>query len=185
MSANIISFPHPVAPIKLIAYYSLLGESGYKKLADLHVAGQLPATRVVVDASRYRHHKDLIASFKSHGAEIVLDTKAAELVAKGKFGGYAKHAPWAKRNENLLLGHEYFQANPPRDIVSLIAQFAAEKQVDTILAPSHSINDPKKISEHVGKTENLYEQRASSGSKAHSVEQRHSSEKIQYKADRP
>ena len=42
---------------------------------------RLRAERIVVDAARYRTQQDLIASLRASGAEIVLDTNAAELAS--------------------------------------------------------------------------------------------------------
>jgi len=43
----------------------------------------------------------LVDALKASGAEIVLDTKVAELAAPLKCGGYARGAPWA---DGELLG---------------------------------------------------------------------------------
>jgi hypothetical protein len=68
-TANVIQFPHPIAPVQSVAHFIRLGESGYIKLANLHAAGWFPATRVVFDASRLRHQKELVSSLRAKGAE--------------------------------------------------------------------------------------------------------------------
>jgi hypothetical protein len=139
--ANVIQFPHPTAPVQPVAQFIRLGESGYNKLANLHAIGRLPARRVVVDASRLKHQKELIAALRAEGAEIVLDTKAAELSALGKFGGHAKHAPWAAIGEGKPLHAGHYDPRAPIDIFGQIARFAVEYGVDAVLAPGHFVGD--------------------------------------------
>ena len=107
----VIPFPHSTAPIGPVGHFIRLGESGYQKLASLHAAGRLPATRVVADASKIRHQKELLEAFRAAGTEIVLDTKVAELGSQEKFAGYAHGAPWASLVEGQPLGPDVFAAN--------------------------------------------------------------------------
>lgn len=139
---NVIAFPYAAPPIQPVAHYIRLGESGYQKLGHLHAAGRLPAVRVVADASRLKHQKELVSALRSKGAEIVLDTKAAELAALEKFQGYAKQAPWASLGNGKPLDATYFQPGRPDDIFGMIARFAVEHQVNAVLAPSHFLADP-------------------------------------------
>jgi hypothetical protein len=53
---NVIQFPHPIAPVQPVAHFI-----GYHKLANLHAAGSFPAIRIVVDASRLKHQKELVS----------------------------------------------------------------------------------------------------------------------------
>ena len=140
---NVIQFPHQNPPVQPVAHFIRLGESGYQKLANLHAAGRLPAARVVADASRLKHQKELLAAFRAAGAEIVLDTKAAELAAREKFGGYAHSAPWASIAENTPLGPDVFKAGAAGDIYGQIARFAVEHQINVVLAPTHFVGDPQ------------------------------------------
>ena len=143
MSAEIVPFPHSVTPITPIAHYIHLGDSGYQKLADLHSSGRLPARRVIVDASKMVRQRDLIDGLRKEGAEIVIDTKAAELSVVGKFSGRAKDAPWAKLNDGLPLSPDIFSAGHRTDIFGAIARFAVEHRAHAVLAPSHCLADPK------------------------------------------
>ena len=139
MSAEILPFPQPVTPI---AHYIHLGDSEYHKLADLHSSGRLPARRVVVDASKMVRQRDLIDALRRDTAEIVVDTKAAELSVIGKCGGRAKDAPWAQLNDGRPLTPDIFSAGHRTDIFGAIARFAVEQRVHAVLAPSHYLADP-------------------------------------------
>jgi hypothetical protein len=90
MSAQILPLRAPAQPV---ADFLRIGDTGHHLLADMLAEGRLPARRVVVDASRLRYQKQLVEAFRAEGAEIVLDTKAAELAAPAKFGGLARGAP--------------------------------------------------------------------------------------------
>lgn len=140
--ANVIKFPHPLPPIQPIAHFIRLGEQGYTKLANLHAAGRLSASRVVADASKIKFQKELVAAFRAQGAEIVLDTRVAELSAIEKFSGLARGAPWATAELGRPLLPDDFAANSRNDVISSIARFAVEYQADAVLAPTHYIGDP-------------------------------------------
>ncbi|HWA18310.1 MAG TPA: hypothetical protein VG757_04885 [Devosia sp.] len=140
---SVIQFPHAAPPVGPVGHFIRLGESGYQKLASLHAAGRLPATRVVADASRLRHQKELLEAFRTAGAEIVLDTKVAELAAQEKFAGFAHAAPWATIVEGQPLGPEIFSPGAHGDIYGQIARFAVEHKIDVVLAPTHFVNDPQ------------------------------------------
>lgn len=139
--SNVIQFPMQPNPVQPIAHFIRLGDTGYQKLASLHAAGRFPARRVVVDASRLRHQKELVAALRSSGAEIVLDTKAAELSALEKFGGHAKHTPWASCGDNAPLTPSHFAPLSAYDIFGQIARFAVEYGVDAVMAPTHYLGD--------------------------------------------
>lgn len=138
--ATILPFPgaSPATATEL-AFFVRIGEA-HNKLADLQAGGRLPASRVVIDASRFRHQRDLIAAFREGGSEIVLDTEVAELAALGRFQGHSRNAPWALGAE--LLGPDHFKSGAPSDVIGEIARFAVEKAVDAVLAPAHYLADP-------------------------------------------
>lgn len=139
---NVIQFPHPQAPIQPIGHFIRLGESGYQKLATLHATGRLPANRIVADASRIKHQRELLGSLRASGCEIVLDTKAAELSAVEKFAGMARHAPWSALGEGKPLTPAHFSSSASGDVFGQIARFAIEHQIDSVLAPTHFLGDP-------------------------------------------
>jgi hypothetical protein len=140
--ANVVQFPHATPPVQPVALFLRLGETGYQKLANLEATGRLPVTRVVADASRVRHQKELLGAFRAKGAEIVLDTKVAELSAVEKHTGFAHFAPWAAIGEGKPLSPERFTANDPAHIYGQIARFAVEYGVDAVLAATHYVGDP-------------------------------------------
>lgn len=144
MSAQILPLAKVRAPAQAVADFLRIGETGHRLLADLHAEGRLPARRVVVDASRFRYQKELVEAFRADGAEIVLDTKAAELAAPAKFGGSARGAPWSGSANGRPLGPEHFSRRASSDVIGQIARFAVEQQVHTVLAPGHFLHEGTK-----------------------------------------
>lgn len=141
MDTKIVPFPLVAAAKPPLALFVRIGEA-HKKLADLHASGRLPAKRVVVDASRVRHQKELIEALQDDGAEIVLDTEAAELAAPSKISGHSRHAPWALAGEGGLVGPDHFGAGARSDVIGQIARFAVAVGSNTVLAPAHNLGDP-------------------------------------------
>jgi hypothetical protein len=77
----------------------------------------------------------LMRALAERGAELVLDTNAAELSSLGRFEGAVRQAPWAIEGRPLQLddwagarGHER---------ITQIAQFAVEHKFRSVLAPTH------------------------------------------------
>jgi len=89
-----------------------------------------------------QRQRELLAALREVGAEIVLDTEAAELAAPAKFAGQARHAPWALPSIEGLLGPDHFKRNAPSDVIGQIARFAVQSGVDAVLAPAHFLGDP-------------------------------------------
>lgn len=127
------------APISPLAHFVRLGEA-HKKLSDLHAAGKLPASRVVVDASRFRVQRELVKALQDEGAEIVLDTEAAELASPLKCAGHASGAPWSL-GKSTPLGPDFFLKGAKIDVIGQMARFAVERGVDVVLAPTHFLGD--------------------------------------------
>ena len=141
MSEKIVPFPVTSATKGPLAHFIRIGVA-HKKLADLHASGRLPATRVVVDASRLKHQKELIDALRDDGAQIVLDTEVAELAAPGKMAGHSSNAPWANAADGELLGPEHFAKGNSSDVISHIARIAVEFDVHAVLGPAHFLDDP-------------------------------------------
>jgi len=68
-----------------------------------------------------------VSSPRAKGAEIVLDTKVAELSALEKFDGYAQHAPWSGLGEGKPLRPSHFDPKASQDLFGQIARFAIER----------------------------------------------------------
>ena len=143
MSAEVYEFPHRTPPITPLAQFVRLGESSYRRHASLFAEGHLDAKRIVVDASVIRFLKSELRHFRDAGVEIVLDTKAAELAARAKFGGLVKNAPWSASSPEEPLGAAFFRAGHPSDIFGQIARLAVEHEVNAVLAPGHFLGDPE------------------------------------------
>lgn len=141
MADNVLAFPYGGHPTQPIAQFIRLGEAQYQSLGNLLAAGKLKASRVVVDASKIRHQRELIRAFREAGAEIVLDTKAVELASPLKIAGAAKGAPWADANDGDVVGPQCYIGTRGDDLCRRIAQCAVEYQIDAVLAPAHFIGD--------------------------------------------
>jgi hypothetical protein len=96
----------------------------------------------VIEASRFRHQRELVTALREAGAKIVLDTEAAELAAPAKFSGHSRRAPWALSDDNGSLGPAHFHNSAHEDVVGRIARFAVENRASAVLAPSHFLGDP-------------------------------------------
>jgi hypothetical protein len=143
MNAQVLPFPSTRSSpdvVSPLAHFVRIGEA-HRKLYDLHATSRLPVTRVVVDASRFRYQKEFIKTLRDEGAEIVLDTEAAELAAPAKFHGHVRNAPWAVDGASAPLGPNFFLKNAKVDILAQIAQFAVIHGVNVVLAPAHYLGD--------------------------------------------
>ena len=134
MSGN-VHYLHPRP--KSIAQFLRVGSTGHRQLEHLLYTGKLTPKRFVVDAASYDKQVDLIKALQEAGAEIVLDTNAAELSTIGRFQGASKGAPWA--NPERPLDEEDFFAGTNRSVIEPIARFAVARGVNAVLAPTHFI----------------------------------------------
>jgi hypothetical protein len=144
MPAQILPFPvasTPSGAASPLAFFMRIGEA-HKKLADLHAAKELPAQRAVVDASRLRYQRELVRALRDEGAEVVLDTEAAELASRAKYRGHSRLAPWAVEGSVAPLGPDAFKKGAPVDIVGQMARFAVENSFSVVLSPAHYLGDP-------------------------------------------
>lgn len=142
MAAEILEFPRVSAAVTPVAHFIRVG-SAHLKVEELLAAGRFPARRVVVEASRLHHQKPLIDELRQRGVEIVLDPQIAELAARSKFEGQARHAPWGALADSRPLGPEHFRANARSDVIGAIARTAVQAKVDVVLAPTHFLADPE------------------------------------------
>ncbi len=140
--AGILQFPRLAASAPPLAQFVRIG-AAHLKLGDLLAEGRLPANRVVFEASRVRHQKMLIDSFRLSGAETVLDPQTAELAALSRFKGQVRHAPWGANCEHQPLGPTHFARSAASDVIGAIARFAVEHRFDVVLAPTHFLADPR------------------------------------------
>lgn len=142
MSAQILDFPAGAAATPPIAQFIRL-DGAHTKIGELFASNRFPVSRVVIDASRFRHQARLIEGLREAGVETVLDPQTAELASFTKFEGQVRHAPWAIHCGGKPLGPEHFQPSAAFDIVGQIARFAVEHGLDTVLAPTHYLGDPR------------------------------------------
>jgi hypothetical protein len=135
--AQILPLPTIKASSQPIGHFFRLGDTGHRQLADLHAEGRFSPKRVVVDASRFHHQKELVGALRISGSQIVLDTKAAELSSPAKFAGFARGAPWAECGAGEPLNPRHFTLGTGSNVIERIARFAVENKVHRVLAPSH------------------------------------------------
>ena len=144
MTASVVHFgPRLHSPIGLVIR---TGEMSYRQYEHLHAEGSLPARHVIVDASRAEFQKEFIRALRDGGADVILDTKAAELSEVGRFRGMAKGAPWAATGEDRPLKPEDFQPEEFRpsanvDLFGQVARMAVELEVAAVMAPTHFLRD--------------------------------------------
>jgi hypothetical protein len=124
-----------------IAQFLRVGSTGHRQLEKLLDAGKLPPTRFVVDAASYGQQIDLIKALQEVGAEIVLDTNAAELSTIGRYQGAFKAAPWAQPDRPLQ--REDFVAGTNRSVIEPSARFAVARDVKAVLALTHLITEAR------------------------------------------
>lgn len=134
-----VHYLHP--PPTSIAQFLRVGFTGHRQLEHLLDAGKLPSNRFVVDAACYEKQIDLIKALREAGAEIVLDTNAAELSAIGRYRGTVKDAPWAQPDRPLE--RRDFIAGTNRSVIEPIARFAVTHGVNAVLAPTHLITEAR------------------------------------------
>lgn len=133
---NVIDlFAHP----REIAMYFRVGHNEHNKYEHLLSTGKLSADRYVVEAGNFKYQGGLVHRLREKGAEIVLDTNAAELSVLGRYSGAVKSAPWAA--DGRPLEPEDFVPNTNRSIIKTIARFAVETNVNSIMSPAHYIGD--------------------------------------------
>ena len=121
-------------------------ELSYRQYEHLHAEGSLPAKHVIVDASKARFQKEFIRALRDGGADVILDTKVAELSEVGRFQGMAKGAPWAATEQDRPLKPEDFQPDDfrPRaniDLFGEVARMAVELEVAAVMAPAHFLRN--------------------------------------------
>ena len=140
LAAQILLFPSSRSPTATpVAHFLRVGEA-HRKLGELHAAGHLPARRVVFDASRFRQQRELVGGLRDAGAQIVLDSEAAELASVAKCGGHARRAPWAPEGGGIL-GPANFHGSALDRFVAQVASYAMEHRVHALLSPSHFLRD--------------------------------------------
>lgn len=140
---SVIQFPNQKAVFQPFAHFIRLGEGSYRRVADLIAAGTLTSRRVVIDASKAAHQRDLIEMLRGRETEIVLDPRTIELSSRQKCGGLAASAPWASPDKGSPLGPELFRKGHPTDIYGQIAKMCVEFGVDAVLAPTQFLGDPE------------------------------------------
>lgn len=132
---NIVAFPAQAALYQPIGHFIRLGDSGYRKNAELHAQNLLKSKRFVVNASRIAYQREDIRMLREGGAEVVLDPRTVELGSLKYCGGDAAKAPWAMEDGSLLAA-ELRSPNHIFDLYGRISRCAVDHQIDAVLSPS-------------------------------------------------
>ncbi|MEL6219577.1 MAG: hypothetical protein AAFR79_14100 [Pseudomonadota bacterium] len=125
--------PREIAQVIRIGFFDHL------KAEHLISTHKLAARRFVIDAGNVERQANLVRTLRNAGAEIVLDTKVAELSAPGSASGSARHAPWAASGR--LLEAADLIAGTNRSVIEPIARFAVAHGFTAVMAPSHYLGD--------------------------------------------
>ncbi len=139
---SVIAFPKQASAFQPEAHCIRLGETSYRKVADLAAAGVIQSKRFVIDGSKIAYQKEIIQMLQGLGAEVVLDRRIIELSARRKCAGMAASAPWASDTRGVPLSPDVFRDNHPVDIYGSIARCAVELGVSAIISPPHFLADP-------------------------------------------
>ena len=118
-----------------IGHFIRVGHSGHRQLETLFARGRFAPDRIVIDAARFDTQRELINTLSAAGTEIVIDPAVAELSSVGRFEGGSKGLAWA--NKTRPLDYVDFQGVEEGTVAKRIADFAAARDVDTVLAPTH------------------------------------------------
>ena len=124
-----------------IGHFIRLGHSGHRMLETQHAAGRLPIDRVVADASHIQEQRELLDALRASGAEVVLDTKAAELSTPGGNEGRARVLPWAHSERPHATSD--FSDEALNEFVGRIARFAVGNRVSAVLSPTRPLEGPR------------------------------------------
>lgn len=127
-------FPDPPK----IAPFLRVGTNDHRRFEDLISSGRMPAERFVFEAANVSKQSALIQTIKSEDRELVLDPSVAELSSVGRFSSAVRHAPWAK--EGAPLEASDFERGSNINVAQRIAEFGIKHQFDTILSPSHLLD---------------------------------------------
>ncbi|MEO0631660.1 MAG: hypothetical protein AAFY46_13190, partial [Planctomycetota bacterium] len=135
MTDNVV-YLHAAPPRpREIAQVIRIGFFDHLKAEHLISTHKLAARRFVIDAGNVERQANLVRTLRNAGAEIVLDTKVAELSAPGSASGSARHAPWAASGR--LLEAADLIAGTNRSVIEPIARFAVAHGFTAVMAPSH------------------------------------------------
>lgn len=132
MPAEVHYFYSPPPPI---GHFLRVGHNGHRQLETLFERGRLGTDRIAIEACRFEEQQDLVSALWTQGREIVLDPNVAELSSSGRYQGACREFAWA--NQSGPLAPDDFQGERHQRIARLIADFAVERKVDTVLAPTH------------------------------------------------
>ena len=93
----------------------------------------------MIDAGHSARQKELVATLSESGAEIILDTKAAEFATPVGVSSKAGQLPWA--NSDRPHSPSDWAGETGVEKAHRIAEFAIANRIDTVLSPAHLIQE--------------------------------------------
>ena len=122
-------------------HYLRLGHTNHRLVEQLCSASSFPIKRAVIDAPHMEKQSELIATLRSSGVELVLDTKAAELATPGGYTTKARELPWAHSDRHHIT--DDFSYGELRTFADEITEFVGKSNVSAVLAPTRILNGPQ------------------------------------------
>ncbi len=126
-------------PSNPVGQFVRIGHTGHRALESLYIANRVKIDHAVFDANHIKRQEDLRHTLFDGGAEIILDTKSAELVYVTGLSSSIKELPWADLGRKHWVG-DWEGSNGLRR-AEQIAEFTIENGVDAALSPSHAIEN--------------------------------------------
>lgn len=126
---------HAKPPV--IGSFLRVGHTGHRKLEALIAASRVRFRRFVFDAAHIVEQRDLLATLRRSGCEIVLDPNVAETATPGRFDSSVSALPWGNPDRPWTPA-DYGRVRN-LDTAKAIADFAIRHNVDAVLAPTHWI----------------------------------------------
>ena len=118
-----------------IEQFTRIGYNEHRQLETLHASGRLPIERAVFEAAHLPRQLDILNTLRASRVEIILDTNMAETAEPGRFARMAQTLAWGNKDRPWVPSDFSHGAN--RDTAAHIANFAVERRVDVVLAPTH------------------------------------------------
>ena len=132
---NVHALYPPKHPIR---HFIRIGHTGYRTLENLLAAGRAPIRHAVMEASHLDRQQDILATLLDCDAEVILDTKSAELATPVGSASKANRLPWGG-SKGPQQPSDWSSKNGVEKALR-IAEFAVANRIDAVLSPAHLID---------------------------------------------
>jgi hypothetical protein len=124
-----------------LGHFLRVGRSDHRNLLEVLAEGRLSVSGLVFDAALVTRHAQLMQEADHAGIPRILDPRSFELATDG---GYARAGvsdlPWAGSGSRPQTPAD-FDRTGCINFVEALADFAVQRGFDTVLAPSHYVED--------------------------------------------